>query len=221
MSSNASIMSTQESMMDKLLSFYSNSKNLDILKKFINEDEDKEKTKSPKKLKTATTEEQEIKLKKQPKMSLRLINWFCTNYSKQYNVSYYIMKRGKKELFNVYTEYKRISGSESKEFFDPFRRGAKNKKLITIEYKENGEIKNLNTTTAQLNFFRWLITNNILKYIESNLKEIYEDQLKRFSNNKKNILENGKVKKRQISENLNSKLTCIDKNKISEDKLIT
>jgi len=220
MSSNASIMSTQESMMDKLLIFYSNSKNLDILKKLIN-DEEKEKTKvkTPKKIKTQT-EESEIKTKKQPKMSLRLINWFCTNYSKQYNVSYYIMKRGKKELFNVYTEYKRISGSESKEFFDPFRRGEKNKKLITIEYKENGEIKNLKTTTAQLNFFRWIITNNILKYIENNLKEIYEDQLKRGSN-KKNILENGKVKKRQISENLNSKLTCIDKNKINEDKLIT
>jgi len=185
MSSNASIMSTQESMMDKLLIFYSNSKNLDILKKLIN-DEEKEKTKvkTPKKIKTQT-EESEIKTKKQPKMSLRLINWFCTNYSKQYNVSYYIMKRGKKELFNVYTEYKRISGSESKEFFDPFRRGEKNKKLITIEYKENGEIKNLKTTTAQLNFFRWAFNNRIIEYALQNQSKIYENMSK-YSYKKQN-----------------------------------
>ena len=31
---------------------------------------------------------------------------------------------------------------------------------------------NINTTIGQLNFFKWIINNNILEYIETNIDEI-------------------------------------------------
>ena len=196
--STESIISTQDSMMEKLLEFYNEKKNIDILVKFIdgkNGATDDESSKKSSKIP-----------KKEPKLSLRLLNWFCTNYAKQYNVAYFIKKRNKQYLFNVYTEYKIRAGSESKKYFDPFRRGGSNNNKIIIEYNENGETKTLKTTTAQLNFFEWIISNNVLNYIEKHLKEIYDDQILRFNKNK-----GTGQKKKQISDNINKKLIIIEK----------
>ena len=72
-------MTTQESMMPNLIKFFSDKKNLQLLRYII---KDEKKPKEPIKYEEET--------KKKPQLSIRLINWFCINYSKQYDSKYYI-----------------------------------------------------------------------------------------------------------------------------------
>ena len=109
-------------------------------------------------------------------ISLRLIDWFVTNYSKKHYVIYNV-KRIKQEgeiRFKVYVDYKLKLKAYSKKRFDPFCRWDR----ITIPYKEDTFIQ---TTLGQLNFFRWAMENDIIKYINSNLKNIEADMNKRNS----------------------------------------
>ena len=100
------------------------------------------------------------------KISLRVMDWFVTNYSKKNNISYLInpsgdiitdiTKEGKE--FVVYLDYKlQLKGYQKKQF-DPFCRRDR------IEFYYN-DTEYLVTTVGQLNFFRWTIKNSVLKYI--------------------------------------------------------
>ena len=126
------------------------------------------------------------------KISLRIIDWFVTNYSKKHNVEYSLKRKitspkritmkkihgkvSKKEeprssnlsQVNVYLSYKNQLNSFSKKNFDPFCRNNR----IEYEFKDGTKIV---TTVGQLNFFRWAIQNNVLKYIIDNYKKIEED----------------------------------------------
>lgn len=98
--------------------------------------------------------------------SLRLIDWFVTNYSKKHNISY--NNKEKNENFKVYTSYKSQLKSYSKKQFDPFNRTER----INFYYEKD---KFITTTIGQLNFFRWAIQNNIIDYIHNNCKNIEDD----------------------------------------------
>ena len=97
--------------------------------------------------------------------SLRIIDWFVTNYSKNNHVIYQLSNRRR---FKVYNDYKLKLKSYSKRRFDPFCRWDR----ITIPY-ENG--LNIQTTIGQLNFFKWAFDNEIVEYIEKNRSEIESD----------------------------------------------
>ena len=98
--------------------------------------------------------------------SLRLIDWFVTNYSKKHNISY--SNKEKNENFKVYTSYKSQLKSYSKKQFDPFNRTER----INFYYEKD---RFITTTIGQLNFFRWAIQNNIIDYINNNCKNIEDD----------------------------------------------
>lgn len=89
-------------------------------------------------------------------VSLRLVDWLITNYSKSKNVVYYV----KGVPFNVHQSYKNMLKAYSKRLFDPFRRHGR----IVLEHEGN----RLETTVAQLSFFRWAIENDVLKYANEN-----------------------------------------------------
>ena len=130
----------------------------------------------------------------QSPLSLRLIDWFATNYSKKNYVVYNIKKRnGEERRFKVYIDYKLKLKAYSKKRFDPFCRWER----INIPYKENMEIQ---TTIGQLNFFRWALENKILDYVEKNLDSINNDMNKRNSvhqKRKKTIKETAKTRKKR------------------------
>ena len=113
-------------------------------------------------------------------ISLRLIDWFVTNYSKKYFVIYNVKENNKEIRFKVYTDYKLKLKAYSKKRFDPFCRHER----ITIPYKNNTSME---TTIGQLNFFRWYIKNNISSYILNNNNNIENDMNKRNNNKKKGI----------------------------------
>jgi hypothetical protein len=117
-------------------------------------------------------------------ISLRVIDWFVTNYSKKNNT---IIKFEKRDV-NVYLNYKAQLKSYSKKLFDPFCR---RERIIFLYDNDEEQI----TTVGQLNFFRWAIENKIIEYIKSNLKDIEEDMNNSIRNlYKKN--NNGERRKR-------------------------
>ena len=98
-------------------------------------------------------------------ISLRLIDWFVTNYCKKWNV---VINRAKGEYINVYIHYRSQLRAFSKQLFDPFRRQDK----IVFYYDKQNYI---HTTIGQLNFFRWAIENEVLDYIHKNSDAILAD----------------------------------------------
>ena len=128
-------------------------------------------------------------------ISLRLIDWFATNFSKK-NYTVYPLKKGSGEekRFKVYIDYKLKLKAYSKKRFDPFCRWDR----ITIPYENETYIQ---TTIGQLNFFRWALENKILDYIEHNLIKINNDMNNRNST-AKNRKEKANVKTRKKREEL-------------------
>ena len=102
------------------------------------------------------------------KISLRILDWFVTNYSKKNNISYEIELNNKKKNFIVYLDYKSQLKAYSKKQFDPFCR----RERISFFDHSNTELV---TTVGQLNFFRWAIETNIINYIIENFSLIEND----------------------------------------------
>ncbi len=98
------------------------------------------------------------------KVSLRLIDWFVTNYSKRHNVAY--IHEGTE--FLVYANYKSQLKAYSKKLFDPFCRRER------ILFEVPG-FEAFVTTVGKLNFFRWAIEKNIINYIENHYDEIEKE----------------------------------------------
>ena len=111
------------------------------------------------------------------KISLRIVDWFATNYSKKNYTVYEIIINDKSERFKVYNDYKLKLKAYSKKRFDPFCRWER----ITIPYKNNTYIQ---TTIGQLNFFKWALENQVIKYIEENYDIIDQDMNFRNSSSK-------------------------------------
>lgn len=97
-------------------------------------------------------------------ISLRLIDWFVTNYAKQYNISYILQN----QEFLVYMNYKSQLKAYSKKLFDPFCRRER------IMFQLTGYEPFL-TTVGKLNFFRWAIEKGILDYIKANFSKIEKE----------------------------------------------
>jgi hypothetical protein len=122
------------------------------------------------------------------RISLRIVDWFATNYAKKH---YTVYSLDNDNRFKVYNDYKLNLKAYSKKRFDPFCRWER----ITIPY--NGEV-HIQTTIGQLNFFKWAIQNGVVQYIEDNYAEIESDMNVRNSSGKnKNSLQAGKTRKKR------------------------
>lgn len=177
----------QSLMLEKLKLFYENGKNIRKLLDIVNSNS---------------------------KISLRIIDWFVTNYSKKNFVIIGIKKisitSGKtkkkthnitEEDINVFLNYKAQLKSYSKKQFDPFCR----RERISFKYNDKDSII---TTVGQLNFFKWAIENNILDYIDKNLKEIEDDMnqnIKKPNGKKKSLKKNDGYCYQSSKSNYNTK----------------
>lgn len=122
-------------------------------------------------------------------VSLRVLDWFVTNYAKKFDISYSLRHNNDNLKFNVYQDYKNKLKSYNKRFFDPFCR--QNKKNLTnkIAFKCNDD-KYIVTTIGQLNFFRWAIRNKVTNYVQEHLEEINKHMNESNSNRKKYKIQN-------------------------------
>ena len=87
-------------------------------------------------------------------ISMRLIDYFVTNYSKKHRVTYNLEDNGTKILFNVYSSYKSQLKAYNKKYFDPFSRGNRIPFFLPNDC--------IITTIGQLNFFKWFISKKII-----------------------------------------------------------
>lgn len=167
--SNHSIYSTQnELLLHNLLKFYNENENMDQMLKIINGES---------------------------QISLRIIDWFVTNYAKKHDTVYNIQntspsaaaiqdvsddhpsKCGKR--FKVYVDYKLKLKAYSKRRFDPFCRWER----ISVPYKNGNFIQ---TTLGQLNFFKWALENDVIRYIKENYSDVENDMNTRNNTSKRN-----------------------------------
>ena len=110
-------------------------------------------------------------------ISLRIMDWFVTNYSKKHYTVYDLVGEGnaaaaaatRPKRFKVYVDYKLKLRAYSKKRFDPFCRWDR----INVPHK-NGTTY-IQTTLGQLNFFKWAIENEVLRYIHENYTAIEMD----------------------------------------------
>ncbi len=105
-------------------------------------------------------------------ISLRIMDWFVTNYSKKHYTVYDLVENvsiNRQKRFKVYVDYKLKLRAYSKKRFDPFCRWDR----INVPHK-NGTTY-IQTTLGQLNFFKWAIENEVLRYIQENYTAIEAD----------------------------------------------
>lgn len=143
------------------------------------------------------------------RISLRIVDWFSTNYAKKYNTTYELDSCPR---FKVYNDYKLKLKAYSKKRFDPFCRWERIKMPFgDLEYS-------IETTIGQLNFFKWAIENRIIYYIENNMSDIEEDMNlnNSISKTKKHndSLENIKSIRKRREELSVSSSKCLKKEKV-------
>jgi hypothetical protein len=100
-------------------------------------------------------------------LSLRLVDWFVTNYAKKHNTGYIL----EGQEFLVYMNYKSQLKAYSKKLFDPFCRRER------ILFQVPGE-EPFVTTVGKLNFFRWAIEKGVLTFLTLNTQIIEADMNK-------------------------------------------
>lgn len=146
------------------------------------------------------------------KISLRIVDWFVTNYAKKYYTVYEIPQiihglpsETQTTRFKVYNDYKLKLKAYAKKNFDPFCRWER----ITIPYDNDNYME---TTIGQLNFFKWAIESKIIDYIQQQYQEIECDMNSRNSTSKRlpQADECGKTRKKREELSI-SACKCIKK----------
>lgn len=168
---NIGIISKQDLYMTKLTDFFINSKNMNKMLDILHQ---------------------------KSCISLRVLDWFVTNYAKSNNVSYSVNGNS----FNVHYDYRSQLKGYSKKYFDPFcRTGKDDSRLIDFAYDLDDANKTLSTTVGQLNFFKWAIENEVVDYVEKFFGGIEADMsasinARKKKNAKTEVVNTGDAKKR-------------------------
>lgn len=125
-------------------------------------------------------------------VSLRVIDWFVTHYTKTCNIIYWV--DDKKDVLietfpatggnnlrkvHLYLDYRAQLKSYTKLNFDPFRRH--NRISFVVGTSPHTVLE---TTVGQLNFFRWCFHNHIIEYIYNHLTKIEASMAKFFHERK-------------------------------------
>ena len=119
-------------------------------------------------------------VKRKNGMSLRVIDYLCTNYSKENSII--ISTKDGHIPRDLNSDYQKNLNAYNKKYLDPFSR--RNKIVINVSYDNNETHEKRNTSIGQLNFFRWFFKNNIDQYL-SREKKTVEAHMKKMENESK------------------------------------
>lgn len=119
-------------------------------------------------------------LKHKNGLSLRIIDWLITNYSKQ--ISIIIKTNGIPG--DLYRDYHKNLTAHNKKNFDPF---ARRQRISIIVFGKESRF----STIGQLNFFKWFLSKNLFVFlmenkilIEKHMRESEKESKKRNKFNK-------------------------------------
>ena len=102
-------------------------------------------------------------------VSLRMLDWFCTNYARNSRVVY--VSDNTRGVVDVHAAYKSALATFHKQLFDPFGRTGG---------EPRGKRPCRNTRTLRLrmrqkNFFRWAVELGVIDYVTAHVGEIEHD----------------------------------------------
>lgn len=106
-------------------------------------------------------------------ISLRLLDWSTTNWSRKHTIMLDTKRHGYPERINMFLDYKAHLKAFSKRSFDPFCR----RERIIMTFECDPEKKMYVSTTAQMNFFKWAIESGVLDYCEAHVDDIENDMV--------------------------------------------
>jgi len=129
------------------------------------------------------------------KVSIRMMDWLCTNYSKSRNVTYAFEDNGSRRVFNLHLEYKNTLECYGRRLFDPFRRGPRC--FFNIQYDEN-KTQTFESTLGQLVFWKWAFDHKVLEYANEYSEDIEKDM---------NIAHHSRDLKKQDGDNKRTSLS--------------
>lgn len=102
------------------------------------------------------------------RVSLRLLDWLVTNYSKCRPVQY----EWDQKPYNVYEDYQRHLTAHNKRLFDPFQRRDRVRFRCAATADGAYQERELVTTIGQLNFFQWALQHGVVQYAVEHAREI-------------------------------------------------
>lgn len=103
-------------------------------------------------------------------LSLRIIDWLITNFSKAFSVA--IESDGLPR--NLRRDYHKNLSAHNKKNFDPF---ARRRRIRIILFGQEHRV----STIGQLNFFRWFLSRNLVGFLLEN-KAVIEKHMKESEN---------------------------------------
>ena len=175
------IISSKESLLKtKLIEFYKNKENLNILLPII--------------------------LQK-TRLSLRSLDWFVTNYCKKNNISYPLVRDSIEINYFPFKSYKSQLKAYSKKFCDPFCRRERvifdysNNQILEYSSQKIQSTDYIITTIGQLNFFKFAIQDSIINYAMQNISDIENDMNSTLKNRntERKFVEIKKIKRKELS----------------------
>jgi len=158
-------------LFEQLIPFFNNSKHFEILKMMVS------KRNAPKKRDSIPET-----LDNDTPIPLRIIDHTCTRYASEKEAYCTILTRtGEIIKKNLKGRYDSKLKQHSKKRFDVYKRQYPNYGLLEIQFKSGDVIE---TTLAQLNFFKWAISEGVIDFIRKNYVNI-SNHLKEQKKNKK------------------------------------
>ena len=114
-------------------------------------------------------------------VSVRILNWFVSNFAKFYMTAFNPVKYGASHegtQFVVWNQYSAAkAGYRDKDMFDPYCR---NSHPVCVSRSDGSVFR---TNLGQLNFFKWAIRNKIIDYVCDHYDEIVRDLADRMPKN--------------------------------------
>jgi hypothetical protein len=104
-------------------------------------------------------------LKRQGPFSLRLVDWYATNFSRRVRMQ--IQHNG--FLVDLHADYRRHLNVYTKRFFDPF---ARRERIAVLLLPDN---ERLLTTVGQMNFLKWMIHKGVDRTVATVKREVEQD----------------------------------------------
>jgi hypothetical protein len=113
-------------------------------------------------------------------VSLRVVDWFVTNYTKRHKIIHMLNVNGTQEPISIFSLYKDSLRHWRRKLFDPFRRRER------VYFSNPDNISQIyETTCAQLNFLKWAFSYGILEQARLHLKQVEADMNKTLNESKK------------------------------------
>ena len=125
--------------------------------------------------------------------SLRLLDWYVTNYTKKHQICWYMEDGKRRSIFQAHVAYKTYLNVYKRKLFDVFQRRTR----VFFQHPDTKEWTS--TTIAQMNFMRWAHEHRVLEHLErdqARVEQHMNETLQKNRERKKKDASKGTKRKR-------------------------